>query len=174
MKTYHRAVAGLLSLTIGLAGLARSERENRDVSIDFGSPSGYTDIEIEGYSGDREQRIVLEAIRSEMEDQARLYLPIEYALEVRVDDIDLAGYYEPMYPKYDRVRIMRATYPPRFDFRFAVREAEGGVLLEGERSLADLNFLWRLDLPSRKQETAYYVRSLLKDWARSELAPLGK
>ena len=169
MKTRILVYATILGLAISLTSHAKSRVGDVEVSIDFGSPSRYTDIEIEGFSGEREQRIVKDLIRGEIERQASLYLPSGYALEVHVEDIDLAGYHEPLYPEYDRIRIMRATYPPRFEFRFAVKDDDRILVEEGARSLTDLNYLWRLDLPSRKQEIAYYVRSLLKDWARAEL-----
>lgn len=169
MKTRIIAFATLLSLSIALTDFAKTNASDAKVSIDFGSPSRYTDIEIDGFSGEREHSIVKEIIRAELERQANLYLPNGYTLEVSLEDIDFAGYHEPLYPQYDHVRIMRASYPPRFEFRFAVLDDDQLVVEEGTRSLTDLNYLWRLDLPSRKQETAYYVRSLLKDWARSEL-----
>ena len=169
MKATRLITAALLGIALTLPSHAATQNNNVEVSIDFGNPSNYTDIEIDGYAGTREQDIILDIVRSEFSRNAQLYLPNGYKMETRVDDIDLAGYHEPMYPQYDQIRIMKPIYPPRFKFSYAVTNKDGIIVREGNASLTDLNYLWRLALPSQRSQTAFYVRTLIKDWFRDEL-----
>jgi hypothetical protein len=65
------------------------------------------------------------------------------------------------------VRIVKDVYPPRFLFRFEIKDDTGQVLKEGERRLTDLAFMQRLTLD--RQDPLRYEKDLLGDWVRSEL-----
>jgi hypothetical protein len=169
MKTYIQSFAGMLALAISVSSIAASLPNDIVVDIDFGSPSGYTDIEIDGFSGEREQAVILDLIRVEFEENASKYLPNGYTLRIQVRDIDLAGYHEPLYSGYDDIRIMRSVYPPRLEFSYTVLDDEQIIIEQGDPSLIDLNYLWKMALPSQRNDTAFYVKSLLKDWARHDL-----
>ena len=46
-------------------------------------------------------------------------MPAGLALEIQVTNIDLAGEFEPWRgPQFDRIRIMRDIYAPRFELTF--------------------------------------------------------
>jgi hypothetical protein len=65
------------------------------------------------------------------------------------------------------VRIVKDIYPPRFSFRFEIKDAAGKVLKDGERRLTDLGFMQRLTID--RQDPLRYEKDLLGDWVRSEL-----
>ena len=169
MKTMKLAIACMLAAAQYIPSSVAAQEQEAIVTIDFGNPSGFTDIEIGGFSGEKEHAIIFDLIRSEFEKSARSYLPNGYTLEIRVQDIDLAGYHEPFYPRYDDIRIMRSVYPPRFKFNYTVLDDDQIIVEQGSPTLTDLNYLWKITLPSQRNDTAFFVRSLVKDWARHDL-----
>ena len=63
------------------------------------------------------------------------------SLDVTLTDIRRAGNYEAWHgPRANDVRIVRDLYPPRITLRFALHGADGAVLAQGERRLADPGF----------------------------------
>jgi len=169
MKTTKRVFAGLLTIALALSSVDAAHQRDVTVSIDFGNPSGFSDIEIDGFSGDKEQSIIFDLLRGEFEENAGTYLPHGYTLNVKIQDIDLAGYHEPLYPRFDGVRIMKSIYPPRLNFCYAILDDDQLIVEEGNSSLSNVSYLHGFSLSSRRNDTAYYVRSLIKDWARQDL-----
>ncbi len=163
------AIAGIVAMALCLSATAKARDNSVDVSIDFGSPSEYTDIETGALTSQKDKHYVLDLIRDEFLDNANRYLPSGYTLEVNIQDIDLAGEYEFFYTRYDDTRIMRSVYPPRLKFSYLIRDDEI-IVEQGEESLIDLNYLWTATPLSQRNETAYYVKTLVADWLRSDIA----
>jgi hypothetical protein len=62
------------------------------------------------------------------------YVPAGLTLSLQITNIDLAGDLEAWRgPQFDRVRIMRDIYPPRFALQFRLTDASGAVVKEGQR-----------------------------------------
>jgi|TARA_B110000495_G_scaffold203367_1_gene226745 hypothetical protein len=169
MKTTKRVFAGLLTIALALSSVDAAQQRDVTVSIDFRNPSGFSDIEIDGFSGDKEQSIIFDLLRGEFEENAGTCLPDGYTLNVEIQDIDLAGYHEPLYPRFDGVRIMKSIYPPRLNFSYAILDDDQLIVEEGNSSLSNVSYLHGFSLSSRRNDTAYYVRSLIKDWGRQDL-----
>jgi hypothetical protein len=88
---------------------------------------------------------------------------------VRITNIDLAGEFEPWRgPQFDRVRIMRDVYPPRFALEFRLTDARGAVVKEGQRVLLDQLYLSAAAL--NNGDPLYYDKLLLGAWLRQEFA----
>jgi hypothetical protein len=169
VKTTKLALAGFLAAALALSSIDAAQQHDVTVSVDFGNPSGFSDIEIDGFSGDKEQTIIFDLLRGEFEENAGTYLPDGYTLNVHIQDIDLAGYHEPLYPRFDGVRIMKSIYPPRLNFSYAILDDDQLIVEEGTSALSDLSYLHGFSLSSRRNDPAYYVRSLIKGWARQDL-----
>jgi|TARA_B110000037_G_scaffold221299_1_gene291689 hypothetical protein len=169
MKTTKRVFAGLLTIALALSSVDAAQQRDVTVSIDFRNPSGFSDIEIDGFSGDKEQSIIFDLLRGEFKENAGTCLPDGYTLNVEIQDIDLAGYHEPLYPRFDGVRIMKSIYPPRLNFSYAILDDDQLIVEEGNSSLSNVSYLHGFSLSSRRNDTAYYVRSLIKDWGRQDL-----
>ena len=96
------------------------------------------------------------------------------SLDVTLTDIRRAGNYEAWHgPRANDVRIVRDLYPPRITLRFALHGADGAVLAQGERRLADPGFLQgaaRLD----DSDPLRFEKRLIDDWLRREFPAGGK
>jgi hypothetical protein len=99
--------------------------------------------------------------------RAERLLPADQRLDVSIDDIKLAGDYEPWRgPGMQDVRILKDLYPPRIDLHFRLSDASGKTLREGSAKLRDLAYLQRA-LPNDNDPLRYDKR-LLGDWLGAE------
>jgi Protein of unknown function (DUF3016) len=97
------------------------------------------------------------------------YVPAGLTLDVWITNIDLAGEFEPWRdPQFDRVRVMRDIYPPRFTLEFRLTDAGGAIVKEGRRVL--LEQLYMSTAALNDGEPLYYDKLLLGDWLRREFA----
>lgn len=95
-------------------------------------------------------------------------LPPGQQLEVWIDDIDLAGSYEPWRkPTAQDIRIMRDIYPPRLDLHYRLIDANGKVISEESRKLRDSAYLQKGILYSSTDPLRYDKR-LIDDWVRKD------
>jgi hypothetical protein len=94
-------------------------------------------------------------------------LPAGEQLDVTIDDIKLAGAYEPwLRPAAQDIRIMKDIYPPRADLHYTLRDAQGKVLREGSAKLRDLGYLQRPML--NDNDPLRYDKRMLGDWVTRE------
>lgn len=88
-------------------------------------------------------------------------------LDVHIDDIKLAGAFEPWRgPDAQDIRFMKDIYPPRIQLHFKLLDADGKVLREGERKLQDLAYLQH-SLPNTIDPLGYDKR-LIGNWLSRE------
>jgi hypothetical protein len=94
-------------------------------------------------------------------------LPPGEQLQVTVNDIKLAGAYEPWHgPNMQDVRIMKDLYPPRVDLHFKLLAADGTTIREGDGKLRDLTYLQNA-VPFNNDPLRYDKR-LLDEWLNRE------
>jgi hypothetical protein len=99
-------------------------------------------------------------------------LPPGRRLLVTIDDIKLAGDFEPWRgPGAQDVRVLRHAYPPRIDLHFRLLAADGAVLREGAAKLRDAAYLDRT-VPASTDPLRYDKR-LLDEWLRKEFGAAG-
>jgi hypothetical protein len=99
--------------------------------------------------------------------RAERLLPPGQRLVVTIDDIKLAGDYEPWRGvDMQDVRILKDLYPPRMDLHFRLTDASGKILREGSAKLRDLAYLQRA-LPNDNDPLRYDKR-LIGDWLGAE------
>lgn len=109
------------------------------------------------------QRMLGEHLRK----RADAVLPAGERLEVTVDDIKLAGDYEPWRgPNLEDVRIMKDIYPPRLELHFRLLGADGAPIRDGEAKLRDLSYLQR-SLPLSNDPLRYDKRQI-DEWLNKE------
>ncbi len=93
-------------------------------------------------------------------------LPAGQQLEVWIDDIDLAGSFEPWHgPNAQDIRFMRDRYPPRMDVHYRLTDANGAVH-EGVRKLRDSAYLQKSITTST--DPLRYDKRLISDWLRRD------
>lgn len=99
--------------------------------------------------------------------RAERLLPAGQSLDVTIDDIKLAGEFEPWRgPSLQDVRILKDLYPPRIDLHFRLLDANGATLREGSAKLRDFAYLQRA-LPN-DNDPLRYDKNLLGNWLSSE------
>ena len=109
------------------------------------------------------QRMLTEHLRK----RADAVLPPGERLEVIIDDIKLAGDYEPWRgPNLQDVRFMKDIYPPRLDLHFRLLGADGAQIRDGEAKLRDMSYLMR-SLPNSNDPLRYDKRQI-DEWLNKE------
>lgn len=107
----------------------------------------------------------LKPLQAYIAERASRILTPGQRLDIEVTDVDRAGEYEPWRgPRFEDVRIIKDTYPPRIDLNFTLYGADGKVLREGHRKLRDPGFLG--NSPSVHQDPLRYEKSLIDRWLR--------
>jgi len=173
MSTARRTALVLLAALVAPASAgavsAADQAESR-VSVAFIEPQRFTDIKASAARSEKGSAAILDEIAQFLRQAGEAQLPAGFTLEIRVTDIDLAGEFEPVRgPQFERTRLMRDVYWPRFDLGFRLKDPDGRVVKEGPRTLRDLNYLTRLLRVS--EDRLRYEKALLRDWLRREFAP---
>ena len=136
----------------------------------FLEPEKFTDLRSSHMSSETDRESLLEQIRDYVMSQARRYIPEGCLLAVTFTDIDMAGDFEPwLGSRWDDVRIVRDIYPPRIDLAFRVTDADGNILLQGERKLRDFAFMMKIRMQS-DNDSLRHEKALIDDWFRLEFA----
>ncbi len=168
MKT-SRLLAALGGLLVAGVGPARADTAPARAEVVFDHPEKFTDVKDssmpteQGFRGHPPR-----PCREYLLHQAQSFVPEGCKLTLTFTDIDLAGDFEPWRgPQFDDIRIVKSIYPPHFKFRFALADASGRVIREGDEDLVDLAFDMRSTLD--RQDPLRYEKEILKDWMRRQL-----
>jgi hypothetical protein len=102
-----------------------------------------------------------------LRERANVVLPQGQQLDVKFDDIKLAGDFEPWRgPNAQDIRFMTDLYPPRATLQYKLLDAKGKTIREGESKLIDMSYLQRT-IPTSTDPLRYDKR-LLDDWLNKE------
>ncbi len=97
-------------------------------------------------------------------------LPPGQQLQVTIDDIKLAGNYEPWHgPDSQDIRFMRDLYPPRIDLHYKLLASDGSLIRDGKDKLRDIAYLQRI-APTTSTDPLRYDKRLIDDWLKREFA----
>ena len=89
-------------------------------------------------------------------------------LDVTIDDIKLAGDFEPWHgPNAQDIRFMKDIYPPRIDLHYRLIGADGKTLRESQAKLRDLSYLQNNVVPT-DTDPLRYDKHLIATWIKSE------
>ncbi len=150
-----------LGAVVGLRG---------EMVLTFGDPETFTDFE---YSQTR-QTIGTEFFSKEVKrylaGTVKKALPEGAVLTLDIQDIDLAGGFEPWqrFPLND-VRFFRSRYPPMAVFSYRLEDGEGKLLAEGEKTLREFAYQELYSGRIGIRGAFYFERRMLEDWIRREL-----
>jgi hypothetical protein len=99
-------------------------------------------------------------------------LPPGQQLEIAINDITLAGSYEPWHrpPVLYDVRYMTDIYPPRLTLHYRLMASDGSTLREKDVRLIDLGYLQKTGLPTDTDPLRYDKRQI-DDWLKHEFRP---
>jgi hypothetical protein len=100
--------------------------------------------------------------------RANAQLPPGQLLEVTIDDIKLAGDFEPWRgPRAQDIRVMKDIYPPRIDLHYRLTGADGKTLRESQSKLRDLSYLQNNVMPT-DTDPLRYDKHMIDTWIRTE------
>lgn len=176
-------LGSLLAPGLALAGsdkvtdpaLPRSLETTAPVQVSWDDPATFTEIRHSGNRAEAERGTWVTDLASYLADAASTRLDNGQQLSVRLTDIDRAGDYEPwLGPVMRDVRMMRDIYPPKIKLEFALHDASGQVVAQGERSLGDLGYLQGLVTAHRNTDALRYEKKLLDRWLQQEFGPAHK
>ncbi len=171
MKTL--TLLSLSALSLGLAAgcqtaSSTSLADDARVTVQFEDPENFTDLK-DGLVGTPNGREDYQEMLTRYAQQlAAPHLRDGQSLTLTFTDVDLAGDYLPTASSGRDIRVIKAVYPPRMELRFVLRDANGAVVKEGERTLTDLAFQNNL-APLNRNDELFYDRELLRDWLAREL-----
>lgn len=169
-----------LATMLVAAPLANAAKPNQKpaeatrAEVTYVDPEKFTDVRDSYTTTDSGRDAVLDQLREHFNDQAKRFLPDGYKLFVSVNDIDMAGDYEPWRgPRWDDVRVVKDIYPPRISLSYRVTDPSGTVVKEGKRDLRDLAFMMKISAGFR-DDLLRHEKALLDDWFRDEFRDLRK
>jgi hypothetical protein len=97
-------------------------------------------------------------------------LPAGEHLSVHVDDVKLAGAFEPWHrPGLDDVRILKDIYPPMMDVHYTLTAADGTTIRQGAAKLRDNGYLQRAVADS--SDPLRFDKRMIDEWLAREFGP---
>ena len=139
------------------------------VSVSWTDPSQFSDLRFSGNRWEAARGDWVNELATHLQKSASKRLPAGQQMEVTITDIQRAGRYEPWHGmQYDRVRFLRDHYPPRMTLNVRIIDADGRVLAEGERKLADTSYMMSSSIRA-DSDLLRYEKRMIDTWVRREL-----
>ena len=166
------ALAILVTVSSGISNsaFARTELPAR-VQVTWAPPADLTEVQDNPMQyGILRPADWMQALGDYMRLRADRVLPAGQQLHVTIQDITLAGSFEPWHvhaPGLDDARFVKDIYPPRLKLHYTLMAADGSILREKDVRLIDLGFLQHTGLPTDTDPLRYDKRQI-EDWVRQE------
>lgn len=160
-----------LAVAIALVGLSLEAAAKPNVEVNYDHPEHFRDASLRdrGYGADE---FVLKEIRSTFEKLGERYLPPGQTLRIEVQDIDLAGRYEPWRTEAYDVRFMRDITWPSLRLRYQLSQ-DGKPLASGDTRVNDMSYLQRPGRATHGNDRLYAEKAMLEEWFRREFGDRG-
>ena len=172
-RSWHAlALAILVTVSSGISNsaFARTELPAR-VQVTWAPPADLTEVQDNPMQyGILRPADWMQALGDYMRLRADRVLPAGQQLHVTIQDITLAGSFEPWHvhaPGLDDARWVKDIYPPRLKLHYTLMASDGSVLREKDVQLIDLGFLQHTGLPTDTDPLRYDKRQI-EDWVRQE------
>jgi hypothetical protein len=167
------ATAVLLLVAAPPSATARSEPPGR-VSVTWAPTDQLTEVKNNQLArGWLRPKDWMASLDKEFRRRADRILPAGEKLDIHVDDIKLAGAFEPWRrASMADVRIMKDIYPPMMKLHFKLLAADGSTIREGDATLRDSSYLQRAI--GDTTDPLRYDKRMIGDWLRKEFTPARK
>ena len=133
-----------------------------NVNVSFVDPARFSDAG----STPWDRQATLNALAQHLQALGKRYLPADQLLKVELLDVDLAGTTRPSRRTGTQLRIVNGGADwPRIKLRYTL-EANGQPLLNGEESVADMDYSHSLG-SSRGSGPLHYEKQLLEGWFKA-------
>jgi len=161
---------GASSAVMSSSAMASSELPSR-VQVTWAPPADLTEVQDNPMRyGILRPRDWMQTLGDYMRLRADRVLPAGQQLHVNIQDITLAGSFEPWHvhaPGLDDARFVKDIYPPRLKLHYTLMASDGSVLREKDVRLLDLGFMQHVGLPTDTDPLRYDKRQIL-DWVNHE------
>lgn len=166
-------MAKLTILAIPL--LAAAQAAFADINVRFENAEHYTDLALSGAATPRVQADLLQQFEAHFRKLAPQYLPAGDKLDLVVEDIDMAGGFEPWQtPNATNARFIRDIYPPRIKLNYRWYGQDGQLKAENQEQISDLNYLILLDsVRYLNNDPLRYEKAMLDRWLAREFGGNG-
>lgn len=142
------------------------------VGVSWNDPAQFTELRYSRNRWESQRGSWVVQLAEHLRKSTEKVLPAGQRVEYTITDIKRAGDYEPWHGSNAQdVRIVRDVYPPRMTFNFTRYGADGQVIEQGERKLADTGFLSGGN--TLVSDPLRYEKRMIDDWIRRELKPQG-
>jgi hypothetical protein len=113
----------------------------------------------------------MQSLGDRLRKTADRILPAGQQLRVHVDDISLAGRFEPVHrPGQQDMRVMKEGYWPWMNLHFVLLAADGTTIREGDAKLGDGSYLRRA-VAADPNDPLRYDKRMIDEWLRREFGP---
>ncbi|MBY5923087.1 DUF3016 domain-containing protein [Ferrimonas balearica] len=145
--------------------------QDGDVTVIWQEPDNYRDVKAGSGVQSRYQNHVFATLGKHLQKSIEPLLAEGETITITVTDLDLAGDVRPSFGATPNdIRIVKSVYPPRIEFSYEVKAADGSVKVVGEEKIADLGFDTRSTTRYRNDTLRYEMR-MLDDWVDRTLKP---
>jgi Protein of unknown function (DUF3016) len=176
MKPLFRMIATVVLLLVAAppTATARSEPLPDRVSVTWAPTDQLTEVKNNQMSrGWLRPKDWMDSLGKEFRTRADRVLPPGDKLDIRVDDVKLAGAFEPWRrANLQDVRIMKDIYPPMMKLHYKLVAADGSTIREGDATLRDSSYLQRAI--GNTTDPLRYDKRMIDDWLRKEFGPMRK
>jgi len=157
------------SVAISTNAFARTELPSR-VQVAWAPPEGLTEVRHNPLRhGIMRPEDWMQRLGDYLRVRADRVLPPGQQLQVTIDDITLAGSFEPwhVHARLDDARFMKDIYPPQLKLHYRLTAADGSTLREKDVRLIDMGYLQHTGLPTDTDPLRYDKRQI-EDWLNHE------
>jgi hypothetical protein len=158
------------SLTLFLLGFgpALVAPVRAEVTVRFDHPDQYTDLQLSNGSMPKVKADLMNQLEKYLKTLGDQYLPKGDSLAIAVENIDMAGGFEPWrMPNLSWTRVISDVYPPRFDLRYVWKDPAGRVKADRREQVTDLNYRTMVNERQFSQrDPLRYEKALLQRWFR--------
>lgn len=136
-----------------------------EVAVRFINPENFKDFTINSGPVEAMREDLMHRIGDHLRSLGDEYLPKGDVLELDVEDIDMAGGYEPWRLNLMWTRIMSSVYPPKITLVYVWKDQNGKPKGEDRIVVTNLNYLSMVGVKEyATQDPLRYEKALLKLW----------
>lgn len=177
----HHIVGSLLLTACAVLHASPDDQKDRDssthtarsgaVAVHWGDPAQFTEVRLSNNRFEALRGNWADVLAQHLADKASPHVPAGQSLTVELEDIDLAGDFEPWAgPRLQDVRMIRDIYPPRLQLAFAVKDSQGKIISQGQRRLGNTGYLHDLPATRSASDSLLHEKRLIDRWVRDEFA----
>jgi len=163
-----RALAAMILVMASTGAIARAELPSR-VQVAWAPPAQLSEVKHNPMRyGIMRPEDWMQRLGDYLRVRADRVLPPGQQLQVTIDDITLAGSFEPWHgPNLDDARFMKDIYPPRLKLHYRLTAADGSTIREKDVRLIDMGYLQHTGVPTDTDPLRYDKRQI-EDWLNQE------